>query len=98
MCPNAGPEKLSEGYGRPDSGPFTRREATSTYALFVNELQTSVLTFVSHGSKGEQIKRGILGAMAEETKLDFADFLRLIDGNMDHEEYVRILKEKEILK
>lgn len=78
--------------------PVHKKGGHEYYALFVNELQTSVLTFVSHGSKGEQIKRGILGAMAEETKLDFADFLRLIDGNMDHEEYVRILKEKEILK
>lgn len=64
------------------------------YALFVDGVITPILTSVSLGSRGDQIGRPLLGLMAEEVKLDFGDFLRLIDEDMPHEEYVRKLREE----
>lgn len=68
------------------------------YALFVNGLQTPIKTWVSKGSDGEELGRKLLGYMADQVKLDFPEFLRLIDGDMDHEEYVQSLRDRGFLK
>ena len=68
------------------------------YALYVNETKTPIKTKVSRGSHGAEISRKILGFMAEQVKLEFRDFERLIDGDMGHLEYVNKLREKGVLK
>jgi predicted RNA binding protein YcfA (HicA-like mRNA interferase family) len=68
------------------------------YALHVNGQVTTIMTWVSRGSKGAEIGRKLLGLMAEETKLSPPEFLELIDGGMTHEQYVILLRERKFLQ
>ena len=75
---------------------FRSREGDHTFfRLYADGVKTTVRTKVSHGAK--EIHDGLLSAMAKQTHLRKKEFLRLIDCPLSEEEYLDLLRERDVI-
>lgn len=68
------------------------------YTLEYNGKKSAIFTKISKGSDYKTINQGLLSLMSKQLKLTKHEFLELIDCQMDYINYIKILKEKDILK
>jgi len=73
---------------------FSAREGHHHYFCYhdLKGARTKVFTKISHSSKND-LDDNLLGRMARQCKLPRADFDRLIECPMDHDEYDTILRQ-----
>ena len=67
-------------------------EDAELYRLFVDGKNTGIRTKISHGEK--EIRDGLLGQMAKQTKLVKKEFLDLVDCPMTLERFLELLRER----
>jgi len=68
-----------------------RREEDGDH-IFYSFPGSCVRTKISHGMMGRDIGRELLGLMAKQLHLSFAQFLELVDCSLDEAGYRAILK------
>ncbi len=75
---------------------FVRRENDHTFLhLYVEGRKTPVYTKISHGAK--EVSDQLLGVMARQLRLSRQQFLALVDCPLTETEYLRILREQNVI-
>lgn len=68
------------------------------YTLIYKNKKTAVFTKLSKGTHYRTIQQKLLSLMSRQLKLSNHEFLELVDCDMTGEQYIQILKERNILK
>jgi len=68
------------------------------YTLIYNNQVTSIFTKISKGSKYKTIQSGLLSLMSKQMKLSNKEFLDFIDCDLTDINYIKLLKERKILR
>lgn len=68
------------------------------YTLVCNSKMTSIFTKISKGSKYRTLQRKLLSLMSKQIKLSQSQFLEFVDCKLEKKDYIKILREKHILK
>ena len=58
---------------------------------------TDLRTKISHGMKGHDVGRELIGLMAQQLHLTKRQFLALIDGEISEDEYREILRKEGVI-
>lgn len=75
----------------------TNKSNDHKYIELWHEGKYILYTKISHGSKGE-IGNYLIKQMSSQCKLDKKDFMDLANCPLSKDEYIKILKEKDLLK